>query len=61
MKKVVIGNDKYENDINNIDRKLKKITKVTFTKAFTVISITIFSNKNNNLFNKITLNAASRR
>ena len=61
MKKVIIGNDKYENDINNIDRKLKKITKVTLKKAFTVISITIFSNKNNNLFNKITLNAASRR
>ena len=46
MKKVVIGNDKYENDINNIDRKLKKITKVTLTKAFAVKSITIFCNKN---------------
>ena len=41
MKKVIIGNDKYENDINNIDRKLKKITKVAFTKAFIVISIKI--------------------
>ena len=61
MKKVVIGNDKYENDINNIDRKLKKIVKVTLTKVFAVISITIFCNKNNNLFNKITLNSASRR
>ena len=46
MKKVVIGNDKYENDINNIDRKLKKITKVTLKKAFAVKSITIFCNKN---------------
>ena len=61
MKKVVIGNDKYENDINNIDRKLKKIVKVTLKKASAVISITIFCNKNNNLFNKITLNSASRR
>ena len=61
MKKVVIGNDKYEIEINNIDRKLKKIVKVTLKKAFAVKSITIFCNKNNNLFNKITLNAASRR
>ena len=61
MKNVVIGNDKYENDINNIDRKLKKIAKVILKKVFAVVSITIFCNKNKNLFNKITLNAASRR